>query len=87
MVGRFSQINTYEDYTPQTRIIRKKIWRNEEWQDLTRYQIQIRADSSSNEIIAWLADTYGDESSKWTYNWGSLTMDEDVYTMFKLRWS
>ena len=87
MVGTFSQVIDHVEVSYAPRIIRKKIWRNDEWQDLTRYQIQIRADSSSNEIIAWLADTYGDNSSKWTYNWGSLTMDEDVYTMFKLRWS
>lgn len=83
MVGTFSQINTYEDYTPQTRIIRKKIWRDNEWQDLTRYQIQIPIRLSS-DIITWLTSTYGDQG--WTYIGGSLTMDEDVYTLYCLRW-
>lgn len=86
MVGQFSQYIEHVEVSREARIVRKKVWVNNEWRDLVKYSIQMSADSTTRERVDWLADTYGNNSTKWSYHWGNLTMDEDVYTMYKLRW-
>lgn len=80
----FSQKFEPIEVSYEPRIVRKKIWVDNEWRDQVRYQIQIIG-PKADQRMAWLTATFGDKGWWWS-GWGTLTMNEDVYMMYKLRW-
>jgi hypothetical protein len=58
---------------------------------MKKYVIAVERWADRDKFVKWLEDNYGPEHIRWgveqDFNLENLWMDEDIYVLYKLKWS
>lgn len=83
------------DYDPNLKPTHKSIWDGEQFVTRTIYHVPITRLDEAGERAKWLNDTFGhgrtgrnsyDQNGYWAVGPTRISMEEKVYTMYRLRW-
>lgn len=85
-MGWTQKIEYVDGEVAQPVVVKKQVWDGEKFVSMTQYR-SIGVLSSKQKD--WLFKTFGQKGSRWNYTDSGkfYVMDEQVYMMFKLKWS
>lgn len=85
-MGWTQQIEYLEVEVAPHSVVKKQIWDGEKFVSVTQYRSTGVLSSKQKD---WLFKTFGQKGARWNYTDSGrfYIMDEQVYMMFKLKWS